>query len=208
MRRTASRSAPATAPTASPRRSTKRYAAGEKAAKEAGGKAGKAREARRPRPARAGPAACWARRPAPAPDTTVKAFVDFQNDVTAKDIRLAVREGMRSIEHVKRFTTNGMATDQGKTSNMHGLAIAAETLGKDDPGGRADHLPRALYAGDLRRDRQPCARAAVRPDAQDGDPCLGRGARRGVRGCRPVEARLVFPAAPARTCMPRSTANA
>ena len=65
--------------------------------------------------------------------TTVKAFVDFQNDVTAKDIRLAVREGMRSIEHVKRFTTNGMATDQGKTSNMHGLAIAAETLGKDIP---------------------------------------------------------------------------
>jgi sarcosine oxidase subunit alpha len=66
-------------------------------------------------------------------DTTVKAFVDFQNDVTAKDIRLAVREGMRSIEHVKRFTTNGMATDQGKTSNMHGLAIAAEVLGKPIP---------------------------------------------------------------------------
>ncbi|MEZ5810228.1 MAG: sarcosine oxidase subunit alpha [Rhizobiaceae bacterium] len=64
---------------------------------------------------------------------TGKAFVDFQNDVTAKDIRLAVREGMRSIEHVKRFTTNGMATDQGKTSNIHGLAIAAETLGKDIP---------------------------------------------------------------------------
>lgn len=61
------------------------------------------------------------------------AFVDFQNDVTAKDIRQAVREGMRSIEHVKRFTTNGMATDQGKTSNLHGLAIAAEALGKPVP---------------------------------------------------------------------------
>ena len=61
------------------------------------------------------------------------AFIDFQNDVTAKDIRQAVREGMRSIEHVKRFTTNGMATDQGKTSNLHGLAIAAETLGKPIP---------------------------------------------------------------------------
>ncbi|MDP3897186.1 MAG: sarcosine oxidase subunit alpha family protein, partial [Mesorhizobium sp.] len=71
--------------------------------------------------------------PGAGPDTTGKAFVDFQNDVTAKDIRLAVREGMRSIEHVKRFTTNGMATDQGKTSNMHGLAIAAETLGKPIP---------------------------------------------------------------------------
>lgn len=61
------------------------------------------------------------------------AFVDFQNDVTSKDIRQAVREGMHSIEHVKRFTTTGMATDQGKTSNLHGLAIAAEALGKDIP---------------------------------------------------------------------------
>ena len=60
----------------------------------------------------------------------VKAFVDFQNDVTAKDIKLAVREGMRSIEHVKRYTTTGMATDQGKTSNMNGLAIAAGALDK------------------------------------------------------------------------------
>lgn len=67
------------------------------------------------------------------PETTSKAFVDFQNDVTAKDLRLAVREGMRSIEHVKRFTTSGMATDQGKTSNIHGLAIAAEALGKEVP---------------------------------------------------------------------------
>ncbi|EKF17738.1 sarcosine oxidase subunit alpha [Nitratireductor pacificus] len=65
--------------------------------------------------------------------TGAKAFVDFQNDVTAKDIRQAVREGMRSIEHVKRFTTTGMATDQGKTSNMHGLAIAAAMLGKPIP---------------------------------------------------------------------------
>ena len=59
-----------------------------------------------------------------------KAFIDFQNDVTAKDIRLAVREGMRSIEHVKRYTTNGMATDQGKMSNINGLMIAADALGK------------------------------------------------------------------------------
>ncbi|WP_105438062.1 sarcosine oxidase subunit alpha [Neorhizobium sp. T25_13] len=67
------------------------------------------------------------------PDTTVKAFVDFQHDVTAKDIRLAVREGMHSIEHIKRFTTNGMASDQGKLSNMHGLAIAAEMLDRPIP---------------------------------------------------------------------------
>jgi len=62
-----------------------------------------------------------------------KAFVDFQNDVTAKDLRLAVREGMRSIEHVKRYTTTGMATDQGKMSNINGLNIAADALGKKQP---------------------------------------------------------------------------
>jgi sarcosine oxidase subunit alpha len=67
------------------------------------------------------------------PDDAVKAFVDFQHDVTAKDIRLAVREGMHSIEHIKRFTTNGMASDQGKLSNMHGLAIASEMLDRPIP---------------------------------------------------------------------------
>ncbi|KUR74449.1 2Fe-2S iron-sulfur cluster-binding protein [Novosphingobium sp. FSW06-99] len=59
-----------------------------------------------------------------------KAFVDFQNDVKARDIHLAVQEGMRSIEHIKRYTTNGMATDQGKTSNLNGLQIASAALGR------------------------------------------------------------------------------
>ncbi|MFI5013474.1 MAG: sarcosine oxidase subunit alpha family protein [Hyphomicrobiales bacterium] len=63
----------------------------------------------------------------------VKAFVDFQNDVTAKDVKLAVREGFRSIEHIKRYTTTGMATDQGKTSNMNALGIAAEALARPVP---------------------------------------------------------------------------
>lgn len=62
-----------------------------------------------------------------------KAFIDYQNDVTAKDLRLAVREGMHSIEHVKRYTTNGMATDQGKLSNINGLNIAADALGRPQP---------------------------------------------------------------------------
>lgn len=57
-------------------------------------------------------------------------FVDFQHDVTAKDIRLAVREGFRSIEHVKRYTTTGMATDQGKLSNVNALGIASYALGR------------------------------------------------------------------------------
>ncbi|MDN5926260.1 MAG: sarcosine oxidase subunit alpha [Hyphomicrobiales bacterium] len=108
------------------------FAAGEKAAREAGAKA---RKLSRPK---AETSESWSRgmagaAPGAGADAKSKAFVDFQNDVTAKDIRLAVGQGMRSIEHVKRYTTNGMATDQGKTSNLHGLAIAAETLSKTMP---------------------------------------------------------------------------
>jgi len=57
-----------------------------------------------------------------------KAFVDWQHDVTTRDLALATREGFRSIEHVKRYTTTGMATDQGKTSNLNALAIVARIL--------------------------------------------------------------------------------
>jgi sarcosine oxidase subunit alpha len=59
--------------------------------------------------------------------------VDFQNDVCVKDVELAIQEGMRSIEHIKRYTTTGMATDQGKLSNMNALAIAAAVLQKPIP---------------------------------------------------------------------------
>ena len=62
-----------------------------------------------------------------------KHFVDLQNDVTEADIRLAAREGFRSVEHAKRYTTAGMATDQGKTSNVLALAILADALGKPIP---------------------------------------------------------------------------
>ncbi len=62
-----------------------------------------------------------------------KHFVDLQNDVTEPDIRLAAREGFRSVEHTKRYTTTGMATDQGKTSNVIGLAILADALQKPIP---------------------------------------------------------------------------
>ena len=57
-----------------------------------------------------------------------KSFVDWQHDVTTRDLALATREGFHSIEHVKRYTTTGMATDQGKTSNLNAMAIVAETL--------------------------------------------------------------------------------
>ena len=59
-----------------------------------------------------------------------KAFVDFQHDVTDKDIALAAREGFVSIEHLKRYTTLGMATDQGKTSQLNGHALLAAATGK------------------------------------------------------------------------------
>ena len=62
-----------------------------------------------------------------------RAWLDQQNDVTVKDIKLSHQEGFRSVEHLKRYTTLGMATDQGKTSNMGGLAIMAELAGKSIP---------------------------------------------------------------------------
>ena len=62
-----------------------------------------------------------------------KAFVDFQNDVTVSDLLLAAREGFRSIEHVKRYTTAGMATDQGKTSNMTALEVMSASLARTVP---------------------------------------------------------------------------
>ncbi|MDC1383284.1 sarcosine oxidase subunit alpha family protein [Candidatus Puniceispirillum sp.] len=62
-----------------------------------------------------------------------KAFVDFQNDVTASDVMLAAREGYQSVEHLKRYTTTGMGTDQGKTSNINALAILADALGNEIP---------------------------------------------------------------------------
>ena len=62
-----------------------------------------------------------------------RAWLDLQNDVTVKDVKLSHQEGFRSVEHLKRYTTLGMATDQGKTSNMGGLAIMAELVGKSIP---------------------------------------------------------------------------
>ncbi|MEX1082337.1 MAG: sarcosine oxidase subunit alpha family protein [Halofilum sp. (in: g-proteobacteria)] len=60
-----------------------------------------------------------------------KQFVDFQNDQTAADIYLAIRENYRSIEHIKRYTSMGFGTDQGKLNNINGTGIAAEALGEE-----------------------------------------------------------------------------
>jgi sarcosine oxidase subunit alpha len=82
-----------------------------------------------------------ARRPAPKgtfsgeppspvrpPMSRAKCFVDLQNDVTVRDIAIAAREGYTLAEHLKRYTTLGMGTDQGKTSNLAGMALLAEHL--------------------------------------------------------------------------------
>ena len=84
-------------------------------------------------------------------ETKQRAWVDFQNDVTTKDIRLAVQEGFYSVEHVKRYTTLGMATDQGKTSSVIGIGIIAETMNKsvEETGTtifRAPYIPVAIGA--------------------------------------------------------------
>ena len=62
-----------------------------------------------------------------------RAWIDFQNDVTVKDIKLSHQENFTSVEHMKRYTTLGMATDQGKTSNVIGLAVMAGLTGQTIP---------------------------------------------------------------------------
>jgi sarcosine oxidase subunit alpha len=66
-------------------------------------------------------------------DSKGQAFADLQHDVTVGDIALAAREGFRAVEHLKRYTTLGMATDQGKTANVVGLAVMAELTGRSVP---------------------------------------------------------------------------
>jgi len=63
----------------------------------------------------------------------MKMWLDFQNDVKVSDVELAAREGYESVEHTKRYTTLGMATDQGKLSNINGLAILSDALGEAIP---------------------------------------------------------------------------
>ncbi|MEK9752288.1 MAG: sarcosine oxidase subunit alpha family protein, partial [Rhodospirillaceae bacterium] len=63
-----------------------------------------------------------------------KHFLDQAHDVTVADVQLAAREGYTSIEHAKRYTTLGMAPDQGKTGNIQGMAVLGQALGVDNPG--------------------------------------------------------------------------
>ncbi len=67
------------------------------------------------------------------PKLRMKAWLDYQNDVKVSDVRLAAQEGYESVEHTKRYTTLGMATDQGKLSNINGLATLAGALNAEIP---------------------------------------------------------------------------
>jgi len=69
----------------------------------------------------------------PRPEQKGRVWIDLQHDVTAKDVELAARENMVSVEHLKRYTTLGMATDQGKTSNLAGLALMGQLTGRSIP---------------------------------------------------------------------------
>ncbi len=62
-----------------------------------------------------------------------RAWLDFANDVTVKDVKLSAQENFRSVEHMKRYTTQGMAPDQGKNSNVAALAILADVTGRAIP---------------------------------------------------------------------------
>ena len=124
-----------------------------------------------------------------------KAFVDFQNDVTVNDIALAEREGFRSVEHLKRYTTLGMATDQGKDRERHrprdprrACRAGRSRKSARPPTGR-------LTCRCARRDGRPPPRQGFPPDAAAAVASMGGGAGRGVRRNRRLAARAILSAA-------------
>ena len=116
--------------------------------------------------------------------------------MSAADIGLAAREGYVAAEHAKRYTTLGMATDQGKTANVNGLAILAEARGDPIPEVgittfRPPYTPVAI--GSFVR---PCPRPALSADPPHRDPPLARAPRRRVRRGRALVAAAVLPGGP------------
>lgn len=77
--------------------------------------------------------AVWIMPQGAGPALKMKMWLDYQNDVKVSDVQLAAREGYTSVEHTKRYTTLGMATDQGKLSNINGLAVLAGALNDKIP---------------------------------------------------------------------------
>ena len=123
-----------------------------------------------------------------------KAFVDYQNDATADDLLLAAREGYTAVELAKRYTTTGMATDQGKLGNVNAIAILAEANRQIDRAGRHDDVPAFLYPGRVRRFGGTVRRPSFPAGAQDAAARMGRRAWRSLRRNRFVAALVVVPA--------------
>ncbi|AVO36386.1 sarcosine oxidase subunit alpha family protein [Pukyongiella litopenaei] len=109
------------------------HAAGRAAAEGAGLKPRKSAVPRAAAAPEAAPEPVWLMPARAEPALRAKAWLDFQNDVKVSDVQLAAREGYESVEHTKRYTTLGMATDQGKLSNINGLATLADALGAEIP---------------------------------------------------------------------------
>ena len=117
----------------------------------------------------------------PEPGAKGRQWIDFQHDVTLKDIELAARENYVSVEHLKRYTTLGMAADQGKTSNMAGLAAMAAIQGKPIPEvGTTTFrppfvpVPLELYRGARRGQLlTPLKRLALEPQHRQAGAALG-----------------------------------
>ena len=117
---------------------------------------------------------CWEIR---SPRRRGKAFVDLQNDVTAADIRLAEQEGFRSVEHVKRYTTAGMGTDQGKLGNVNAIGILSETVSS---------APGAVGTTTYRPPYVPVSFGVI-AGRMSGISCFPRGAPRSPTRSKPPE---------------------
>ena len=109
------------------------HAAGLKAGKETGGKAARPKAPEADARNEAPMEAVWMMPQGANIKLRMKAWLDYQNDVKVSDVQLAAREGYESVEHTKRYTTLGMATDQGKLSNINGLATLADALNAEIP---------------------------------------------------------------------------
>ena len=143
----------------------------------------------------------------PTPDAATRQFVDVQRDATVADLVRAVGAGMRSMEHIKRYTTIGTAHDQGKTSGVVASGITSELLGAPIGGPRRHHVPAALHAGGVRRARRPQPRPHVR--SRSGSPRCTTGTSTAARCSRTSASGSVRATTRcrARTWRPRCCAN-
>ena len=110
----------------------------------------------------------------------------------ASDVRLAYQEGYRSTEHLKRYTTLGMGTDQGKTSGVQGLAVLGRITDQSHQRAGPDDISAALYPYNVGSRGGPVGREPVSSDAPDVAPRLSRGGRGCLRECRRLEAPPLF----------------